>query len=241
MGLFFNRKKKAASSGAMQLMGMPGDLNTNKCLLTAEERGMAVEFKLIDLLAGGNDAEDYRAMSPLGKTPCLKDGEFVTSGAYAVMTYLDTRAVAKSPSLNPKKAAHLGLQNTWADAGMRYMDPAISTMMQQCVFASMTGGSPDEAALQAARETVTGALEKLNAQLEGNDFIAGPYSFADIHWTVYAHALDLCGYSELLDTQPNVKAWSQRIKERKNKAGKSTYAALPSLDDVKAKQVPTAA
>ena len=79
------------------------------------------------------------------------------------------------------------------------------------------------------------ALDALDAALTGNKkLIVGEYSYADVHWTAVAHFIDLAGKQSLIDSRVNVKAWHDKVKER------PSYASLPSLDDIKQKQLKTA-
>ena len=79
------------------------------------------------------------------------------------------------------------------------------------------------------------ALDALDAALTGNKkLIVGEYSYADAHWTAVAHFIDLAGKQSLIDSRVNVKAWHDKVKER------PSYASLPSLDDIKQKQLKTA-
>ena len=125
MGLFGKRKSK--QQPALQLRGYPGDPGTNKCLLMAAERGVQLETQLVDIGERACDSPEYRALSPFGKVPCLRDGDFVTSGAPAVLAYLDIKG--NGNSLNPKKASILSEQNFWVDLAQRFADPVVTRLV----------------------------------------------------------------------------------------------------------------
>jgi glutathione S-transferase len=237
----FGRKKKPVQSKRIKLRGFPGDAGTLKCLLMASERGVPLDVELLDILEGACDRQDYRAISPCGKVPCLGDGEFVTTGAASILAYMDIKGQgAARNSLNPKKASILGEQNYWVQVAERVFEPALTRLLQQtvCAPAQSGGVTPDQAQLDAARERLALALEVLNRQLDGREFIVGEYSFADIHWTVCAHLTTVVGARDLIDQQPRVAAWFERVTTRKSPADKttSTYDVLPSLAEIKHKQ-----
>ena len=236
MGLF--GKKKQQTQGAMLLRGFPGDSNTNKCLLMAAEQGLRLETQLVDVTQGACESPEYRSLSPFGKVPCLKDGDFVISGAPAILSYLDIKG--KGGSLNPKKASILGEQNYWVDLAQRIGDPAVQTLIQPLVPGC---GDPGAAACAAARDSLGRVLGQLEALLaDGRAFIAGQYSFADIHWTAVAHLCALAGEAKLIESRPGVQAWYGRaIKRTSATDGRPTYQALATLDEVRNKQLKPAA
>ncbi len=223
MALFGKKEKKAAP---MQLRGFPGDTNTEKCLLMAAEKGVQLNVELLDIPGGACDQQDYRAISPFGKYPCLQEGDFVTSGAESVMAYLDVRG--QGGLMNPKKAALFGEQNYWCQLAGEIGEPAVDTLMQE--IRGPLGGSGNTSDAGVAREQLGQVLDVLDAQLGGKKFIVGEYSYADVHWTAVAHQCALAGEQELIDSRANVKAWYERVQAR------DSFASLPSLDDVKQKQ-----
>ena len=89
----------------------------------------------------------------------------------------------------------------------------------------------DDERTSTAHKQLEQILDALDAQLEGNNFVIGEYSYADIHWTAIAHLCTLVGEEGLIGSRSNVKAWYDRVK------GRSSFASLPSLEDIKHKQL----
>lgn len=231
----FGKKKAKNKTVRMQLRGFPGDSNTEKCLLMAAEKSIPLDVELLDILEGASDQQDYRAISPFGKYPCVKEGDYVTSGAPAVLAYMDVRG--QGGQLNPKKAAFYGEQNYWTQVVNRVADPAATTLMLEKVCGPMSdsGYAADADKIAAARETLESVMNQLDAQLDGKNFVIGEYSYADIYCTAIAHLCTLVGEQDLIDSRSNVKAWYDRVKSR------PSYASLSSLDDVKQKQLKSVA
>jgi glutathione S-transferase len=67
-----------------------------KVLAFAAEKGIDVETKPLGL---GSDDPDFRAASPFGKIPALRDGDFGISDSSAIVAYLD--ALKPEPMLIP--------------------------------------------------------------------------------------------------------------------------------------------
>ncbi len=215
-GLF--KKKKKAEAG-MKLRGFPGDLSTVKCLVMAAEKEVKLETELLDTQAGEQDQADYRGLSPFGKHPYLQEGDAVAIGAEAGLAYLDTRGKG---FLNPKKAQHFGHQNYWAQVA-----ETISTPVESLLHAAAFGSTADA----DATDLVEVGLNAFDAALTGKKLIVGEYSYADVHWTAVAHFLVLAGKQDMIDSRANTKAWYDKVKQR------PSYASLPSLEDIKQKQL----
>lgn len=231
-------KKKQTATEAIVLRGFPGDSNTNKCLLMAAEQGIRLETRLVDVTEGACEGPEYRSLSPFGKVPCIKDGDFVISGAPAVLAYMDVKG--KAGSLNPKKASILGEQNYWVDMAQRLGDPAVQTLIQHEIPGC---AKPTEEEIRGARESLEQVLDQLETLLaDDRGFITGLYSFADIHWTPIAHLCVLAGQADLIQRRAVVNAWYERVSQRTGRTdGSRTYLSLATLDEIRNKQLKFAA
>lgn len=235
MGLFGKRKNR--QQPAIQLRGYPGDPGTNKCLLMAAERGVQLETQLVDLGERACDSPEYRALSPFGKVPCLRDRDFITSGAPAVLAYLDIKG--NGNSLNPKKASILSEQHFWVDLAQRFADP-VATRLVSSLAPGASASSPAQP--ESGRAALAQALSQLNAAMADNrQFIVGQYSFADIHWTAGMHLCVLAGEQAVMEPFSSVAAWFERVRSRKGSNGQPTYPFLSSLDEVQNKRLKSVA
>lgn len=233
MGFF---GKKEAKKVRMKLRGFPGDVNTDKCLLMAAEKGVKLDVELLDILEGACELKEYRSISPFGKCPCLQEGDFVTSGAAAILAYLDIRGTGSQ--MNPKKAAILGHQNYWTQVATQIAEPAVSVLVTEKICGPMCDSNyrEDITKVAEARKTLESVLDGLDVQLDGKQldgkkFIVSDYCFADIYWSAIAHLCSLVGEQDLLDSRTHVHAWYRQVQAR------DSFASLPTLDDIKHKQL----
>ena len=219
---FFRKKKKEAAR--MTMRGFPGDVNTCKCLLMAAEKHVKLDVEVLDVKAGACDSDAYRAASPFGKYPYLEEGDFSTTSVNAVLSFLDVRGEGSS-LLNPKKAQFFGHQNYWGQVARTLCEPALKILIDANIYGETGGDS------EAARKAIDTVLDELNKFVENKKYIVGDYSFAEVHWTAIAHMLTLAGAGDAITSRSNLDGWFERVK------GRSSYAGLPSLDDVKNKQL----
>jgi glutathione S-transferase len=161
----------------------------------------------------------------------------VVSGAQAILAYMDVKGTGAS--LTPKKASMLGEQNYWIDLGQRQARPAVMTLVEPLLPDAAAVADADRA---AARSTLSDALTLLeNAMADGRSFIVGQYSLADIHWTAYVHLCLMSGEHELLEPHGRLGAWLERVRARRGAAGRSTYDALATLDEIRSKRLKSVA
>jgi len=220
----------------MQLLGFPGDADTLKCLITAAEKGIEVESGVIDVASGQQDSGDYRAISPFGILPALKEAHYTVAGDMGCTTFIEGRGLGNR--LAPRNVATLAEQHYWMDMARTDVADHVETLMREQVLRPMRDPDyvADAVAVESARAGLVAPLDALNAQLAGKSFIVGEYSYADIHWTAYVHLLQVAGEGALVDQRPNLKQWFERIKKHKSFSGQNivAYELLPSLDDIKA-------
>jgi glutathione S-transferase len=219
---FFRKKKKEAVR--MKMRGFPGDANTAKCLLMAAEKKVQLDVEVLDVKAGAADEAAYRTLSPFGKYPFLEEGDYSTTSVNAVLSFLDVRGEGTT-LLNPKKAQFFGHQNYWCQVSRTQCEPALNVLIDANIYGE-TGGDTE-----AACATIDKVLDELNKFVDNKEYIVGDYSFADVHWTAVAHMLCLVGAEDAIRSRSNLSAWFDRVKAR------PSYLGLPSLDDVKNKQL----
>ncbi len=233
MGLF-SRKKK--SQEGIHIRGFPGHVDTCKCLYLAAEKGVPLNPELLDLAELEHKTDAFHALSPFEKIPCLGDGDFVISGVAAILPYIDVKGDGQS--LTPRKAARLGEQNYWIEVGQNEVLPLVSTLLEEQVLKPMSDPTytPDQEKIDAAVTGIDRAFSLADKNLEGREYFASDYTFADIHWVPYLHFCDISGHGELIEKYPNLKLWFDRIKARKN-GTRNTCSVLPSLDQIKGKEL----
>jgi glutathione S-transferase len=211
-----------------------------RVMITLKEKGLEFRSRYLDLFALEQHSPAFTALNPSGETPVLvRDGEAYNESSY-ICEYLD-EAFPERP-LMPEDpygrwrvrgwqkyvddylAAAVG-DLAWAAYGKaalegRKLEPdqildRVPTRERRDVWAEALQGY-DETRLDKARSRVRLAVVKIEADLEGSDWIAGEaFSLADIAAFAYAAYLPRLA-PELLNAEvaPRATAWLRRVSER---------------------------
>lgn len=128
---------------------------------------------------GGLDTPEFRALTPHGRVPVLRDGDLVIWESCAILRYLAARygdGGAFWPA-DPVARAQVDMWAEWAKLSLAqaFTVPIFWARVRTAAK------DRDETALLAAVAAFEGELAKLDAALTGRDFVAGhAFSLADI-------------------------------------------------------------
>ena len=212
----------------MQLLGHPADADTLKCLIIAAEKGLELETRVLNIAAGEHRSEDYLRISPSGMMPALKEAHYQVCGDLGIVSFVEGRGLGNR--MPPRNAEVLALQEYWVDIARSDAGPLVQRIVDAALFGASNGNAAE------ARSGLEPMLDALEKQLGGREYIVGPYSYADVHWTAYLHLLCIVGEGALIDVRPALSAWLARVRARKSFSGQNLvpYALLPSLEDIRA-------
>lgn len=219
----------------LQLLGAPWCPDTLKSILTAAEQGMEMTCGLVDTSENEHNSSDYLAVSEFGVVPALKESDYNTAGVRAITEFINARGLGNT--LIPMNAVHASDQDCWIEIARTQAEPAINTLVAECVCSD----SADASKVDEAKATLAPVLDQLNTALGEHDFVVGKnFSLADIHWEADMHLLSLTAGNDLIESRSNIKNWVTRLKNKKSACGQDVKAAsfLPTAEDIKAKKLP---
>ncbi len=218
----------------LELIGSPTDADTLKCIITAAEQGMEMNcYSMFTDAVEGMDAS-IKQISPFSITPCLKEADFVTCGSDAITSFTDARGLGYA--LTPRNAALAAMQNYWVDIAESNVAPHINLIVDEAITKKIKDPSysSDTQVIGACCEDLKIYFDALDQQLAGNKYIVcDKYTWADLHWTAYAHLFVMAGCESIIDDRKNVIAWFDRIKFRKSQCGQDliAYDMLPNTSE----------
>lgn len=163
------------------------------------------EVGAVDMMKGEHRSERFLKMNPSGKIPILTDDDFVLWESNAILFYLAHRVTPNA--LLPENVRQRAVMHQW----IQYEAGVLGGVVRQARFHSRFAPPhvKSEALIKDGQEKSAAAFAILDARLSGHDFLAGPFSAADI--AVYPHfvvapegGIDLSPYGHLA-------GWAKRI------------------------------
>ena len=179
------------------------------------ERGIEIPQVEVDIMAGENLADEFRALNPSAQTPCLiLDSGMVLAEVTAICSYLDE--ITEGSSLvgeTPEERAETRMWNRRIDA--RILEP-------------LTLGFRSAEALELFRDryrviphaaddlkaTVQDSWAWLDQQMAGKQFICGErFTLADVQLYSFAEFGAMVGQG-IPEQLSNLQAWFARVAQR---------------------------
>lgn len=187
--------------------------------LVLEEKAVAYELVEIDLLKGEHKSPAHLARHPFGKVPTLEHDGFTLYETSAITRYLD--AAFPEVALTPTDPRQIGrMQQAIAVIDAYAYKALITDIVVPRVVVPMTGGTPDERAIEAALPMAGQSLEALDAMLAGAPYLSGgELSLADLHLApILAYFGATPEGERLLGACPNLQRWWGGIATRESMA-----------------------
>ncbi len=174
-----------------------------------EEIGAPYDLMIIDFSKGEQKTAEYKALNPKGKVAALvrDDGSVLTEYAAIAMWLAMTNPDKKLMPTDPE-----GMVRT-----IEALDFVVGTvhMLSWRMWRRPDAYSDVPDAIEQLKErgqvAMLAALDVVDAQLEGKDYLVGDFSIADtaLYYTEY-WAVDIAGWT----LPPNVQAHYERMKMR---------------------------
>ncbi len=191
----------------MKLFHVPHSRSTRARWLL-EELGVPCEVYRLDFATHENHSESYLRIHPLGQVPALLEEEGPVFESAAICLHLADRW--PQAGLAPAPGTHQrGLYYQWMLFGASTLDPTLVDLFAHQKFHA---DDPVWAARAAtARERAPRQLAVVERALEGQDYLLGAFSAADV---VMGSLVHLAEGLRLLEGFPNLQAYAARLKSR---------------------------
>lgn len=168
-----------------------------------------------ELIIPGQQPEWFYAISPLGRIPALKDGDFTLCDSAVICAYLADKYPHHNTLMG--RSAEDTARIRWFE---KYADYEVAPLATFTVFfnrvlAKSMGGSCDEDAVQKALQKLAPHCDYLERQLADQQYFVGnAFSLADI--AVVTHWINMFYAQEHLDAErwPKLVAHKKRIMAR---------------------------
>ncbi|OWF55350.1 glutathione S-transferase theta-1-like [Mizuhopecten yessoensis] len=174
------------------------------------------ETKTINLLRGENSSEEFRKVSCIGRLPVIDDGGFILTECVAILKYLAVKHNVPDhwyPRTDLKAQARI-------DEYMNYQHISTRTNMamlfQNLAIIPKTMSRPvDRKKVERFRNGVELAISHIDKYFlkDSRPYFAGDnISLADLVGICEMMQLYACCEERIIESNPNVKAWLERVK-----------------------------
>jgi len=194
----------------VRLYWHPFSVFPRRIRVALREKRIACEEVEVDLPGGAHRTPEFLRMNPAGKLPILEDDGFVVAESTAILEYLEERH--PTPSLLPGDLRGRARVRQLMAAADAYFTPAVVRHIHR-VFAEPRDQWDSRAVAEDSAQ-IAAHLDVLERQLEGRDYLAGPFTLADVVHVPFVTALPILGLASLLDGRPAAAAWIARLNAR---------------------------
>ena len=187
-----------------------------KVRIVLAEKELSFDSVQVDLVKGQQRSEEFRRLNPFGKVPVLVDESSVVYESTIINEYLNDE-YPHPPELLPEDSGERARIRLLVD----FADRAF-TLPVMALERETKAPEKDETRIHAAREAVTKALQMLERELAGREYLGADFSLADVAFAPALLMLAQVGIT--VDASlANVAAWKARLLSRPSigKAAKS--------------------
>jgi glutathione S-transferase len=181
-----------------------------KVRIVLAEKGLAYELVQIDLAQGEQRKPDFLRLNPFGRVPVLVDEELTIYDSTVIAEYLEDEypepPLLAAVGASSARARARSLED-FADASFT---PQVGQLMAEL---TKPESERDAARVQRLQQLVERMLTFLNHELQGQEYLTGQFSVADIAFVPRLVVLRDLGV-EAGQNRSNVEAWLQRLIER---------------------------
>ena len=200
----------------IKLYTFPASSNSRKVRMALIEKGLEFERIPIDLSKREQKNPDYLKIHPFGQVPALDDEGFVLYDSTIINEYLEDEY--PYPPLLPKDSEGRARARLMEDLRDSHFNPASGQLNREL---RKPEAERDQNAIQQARAKITDCFDRLEKELEGREYLAGPFSLADIAFVPNIDTLDRIQV-QIDPKYKNVLAWIARLKARPSFAASAT-------------------
>lgn len=200
----------------IKLYTFPASSNSRKVRMALIEKGLEFERIPIDLSKREQKNPDYLKIHPFGQVPALDDEGFVLYDSTVINEYLEDEY--PYPPLLPKDSEGRARARLMEDLRDSHFNPASGQLNREL---RKPEGERDQNAIEQARAKIAECFDRLEKELEGREYLAGPFSLADIAFVPNLDTLERIQV-QIDPKYKNVLGWIARLKARPSFAASAT-------------------
>jgi len=193
----------------IKLYTFPPSTNSRKVRIALIEKGLEFERINIDLTKREQKSPDYLKVHPFGQIPALDDEGFVVYDSTIINEYLEDEY--PYPSLMPSDSEGRARARMMEDFRDAHFNPFFVHLIQE---SRKPEGERDAQRIENAKVEIIKAFDRIEAELQGKEYLAGPFSLADVAFMANIELLDRFAVPVDPVKYKNTVAWIARLKAR---------------------------
>lgn len=201
----------------IKLYTFPPSTNSRKVRIALLEKGLEFERINVDLSKTEQKSPEYLKIHPFGQIPALDDEGFVIYDSTIINEYLEDEY--PYPPLMPSGSEGRARARLMEDLRDTHFNPYFVHIIHEM---RKPEGERDAQRIDNAKTEILKCLDRIEAELEGKEYLAGPFSLADVAFMSNLELLDRFGIAVQADKYKNATAWIARLKSRPSFAASAT-------------------
>ena len=193
----------------LEIIGAPLSNFVRVVRMACHEKG--VEYTLTPVRPHTPEVD---AISPVGKIPVVRHGDFALAESRAICGYIDT--AFPGPALMPRDAKTAAICEQWISLVCTTIDIALLRNYVLYYVFPATPGQLDHEKIAAAQPKCRQAFEMLEKRLTASPYLAGAeFTLADVFlYPIIAIMPAFPESAALLEASPSRRAWAARVAAR---------------------------
>jgi glutathione S-transferase len=193
----------------IKLYTFPPSTNSRKVRIALIEKGLEFERINIDLTKREQKSPDYLKIHPFGQIPALDDEGFVVYDSTIINEYLEDEY--PYPSLMPSDSEGRARARMMEDFRDAHFNPYFVHLIQE---SRKPEAERDAQRIDNAKLEITKAFDRIEAELQDKDYLAGAFSLADVAFMANIEMLDRFAIPVDPVKYKRAVAWIARLKAR---------------------------
>jgi glutathione S-transferase len=195
-----------------------------KVRIVLAEKALTYDLVPVDLTQQENRKPEFVRLNPFRRVPVLVDDDMVIYDSTIINEYLEDEY--PEPPVLPLigSSAMRSRARLFEDFADTTFTPPVGHLISEF---SKPEAERDQNRIQRFHQDVERVLDYLNHELQGNNFLAGEFSVADIGFAPRMLVLNEIGIDVLGNNRNNIDAWIKRMMERPSIRNLQGIAAVP--------------
>jgi glutathione S-transferase len=182
-----------------------------KVRIVLAEKSLSYDLVTVDLKLNEHRKPEFQRLNPFGRVPVLVDDDATVYDSTIINEYLEDEY--PEPPMLPLigSSAMRARARQLEDFADTSFTPQVGQLIAEI---SKPEADRDQARVHRLHQSVERVLDYLNHELQGNSFLAGEFSVADVGFAPRLLVLGDIGIDAAGNNRGNVDGWLKRILER---------------------------